>query len=265
MDRRPFTAHHLAGIVAILLPLLLAALACNFQAQEDPGLRQTDIALGIQQTQLAQTAAALVVESNKPTQAVVYVTATPAAPTPGSEPVADKPTDTPLPAATAAPTNVSATAAPTSAPSNSEPVVLKDFRLNYFAPIGSGCKVAEVGCWRMLDDFKKHYGAELSLVSKTPVLVDSSWPQPYLVFWHKYKFENKARIDIQADGTWSTVLVLDRQKSSNNWKQGAIKLEMFKGKEIIVNFAAYGIWGSGGIPGSDWTINDVRIVPNYTP
>jgi len=263
MDQKAVTFRRLVGISAILLSLLLAALACNFQAPQDDSMRQTDVALGIQQTQLAQTASALVVESNKPTQAVVYVTATPAAPAPGMTPVAATPTEAPPPAATPLP--AATTAAPTGASTSQEQVAITDWRLNFFAPIGSGCKVADAGCWRMLDDFKKHYGAELSLVSKTPVLVDASWPRPYLVFWHKYKFENKARIDVHANGTWSTVLVLDGQKSSNTWKQGALNLDMFKGKEIIINFAAYGIWGSGGIKGSDWIINDVQVIPNYTP
>jgi hypothetical protein len=252
----------MAGIWAILVPLLLAALACNFQVKQDDGLRQTDIAVGIQQTQLAQTASALVAEGSKSTQAVLYVTATVGPPaTPGSQPVAENPTAA-LPPATAAPSDTPT--ASTNTPTSQEDIVLTDWRLNFFLPVNSGCKVPDSGCWRMNDDFKKHSGSQLSLVSKVPVKIDPSWPSPYLVFWHKYKFENKAHIDISGDSVWSTIKVLDKQKSSN-WKKDAISLEMFKGKEVLVNFAAYGIWGSGGIPGSDWYINDVRIVPNYTP
>lgn len=262
MYHRRVTFRRVAGMWAILVSLLFAVLACNFQVKQDEALQQTDVAIGIQQTQLAQTAAALVVEGSKPTQAVVFVTATPEpSATSGSDLIVNNPTAPP----TDAPVPNNTPAAPTNAPTSQEDIIITDWRLNYFLPVGSGCKVPNSGCWRMNDDFKKHFGNELSLVSKVPVKIDPSWPSPYLVFWHKYKFENKARIDISGDSVWSTMQVLDKQKSSNIWKQGAINLDIFKGKEILVNFAAFGIWGSGGIPGSDWYINDVRIVPNYTP
>ncbi len=253
-----------AGLLAILLPLALAALACNFQTQQNDGLRQTDIALGVQQTLLAQTASALSVEGSKPTTIAVVASATPAQPTAtsGAAPIADKPTDTPIP--TPAPSDTPAQ--PTSASASQEEILITEWKLNFFNPINSGCKVPNTGCWAMNDDFKKHSGNELSLVSKVPVLIDPGWPRPYLVFWHKYTFQKTARVDISGNGTWSTMLILNQQKSSDVWKPGAIDLSMFKGKEILINFAAEGKWlAHPSIPGSDWIINDVRIVPNYNP
>lgn len=252
------------GRLAILLALALAALACNFQSQQNDGLRQTDIALGVQQTLLAQTASALSAEGSKPTTIAVVASSTPNLPTAtaGAAPIADKPSDTPAP--TLAPSDTPA--APTSAPAAPEEIAITEWKLNFFNPINSGCKIPNTGCWAMNDDFKKHSGNELSLVSKVPVLIDPSWPRPYLVFWHKYTFQKTARVDISGNGTWSTMLILNQQKSSDIWKPGAIDLSLFKGKEILVNFAAEGKWlAHPSIPGSDWIINDVRIVPNYTP
>jgi hypothetical protein len=254
------------GLLALILPLVLASLACNIQTQQNDGLRQTDIALSVQQTLLAQTASALTSSGSKPTSAIQAASATPApTATQAVVPVAEKPTEIPPSNTPPVPTPVpSNTPAAQAASLDSFPI--KDWKMNFFLPINSGCKVPETGCWRMNDDYKKHFGlTELSLVSKTPLKIDPSWPRPYLVFWHRYKFENTAHIDISGDNVWSTMKILDRQKSSDSWRREAIDLAMFKGKEIVIKFGAAGIWGSGGIPGSDWFINDIQIVPNYTP
>jgi hypothetical protein len=247
------------GFTVLLLALVLAAISCTFLPAGDDALRQTDIALGIQQTLVAQTATALQVQSSAPTFTAAPPTSVPVVEAASPTPAAVEPT---LP-----PTDTQAAATNTPVPVvSSEPVNIAEWRMFYWVPLGSGCKVAGTGCWKMEDDYKKHTGAgDLTLTSKVPIMIDASWPSPYLVFWHKHKFASTARIDISGNGVWSTMVNLTKKQSAENWVRGEIDLSMFKGKEILVSFAAMGIWGSGGIPGSDWFINDVQVVPDYQP
>lgn len=249
----------LRAILALLLPLVLAALACNFQTGEDPTLKETDVAIGIQQTLIALTATALEAELLAPPATLPPAeTVPPEAPQPSPTPeqVATQP---PLPSDT--PT---VEVQPTS--SAPERILLTDWGMQFWAPLSSGCTIKEAPCWKMDDNYNKHLGsAYLTLISKTPLLIEESWSNPRLTFWHKYKFERAANIDIQVEGRWINVMGLSNKTSGGRWIQEAIDLSNYKGKEILIRFVAAGIWGSGGIKGSDWFVNDINLVPNYKP
>jgi hypothetical protein len=262
------------GLLYFLLPLILAAIACEIPGiSNETSLQQTNVALGIQQTMNAINDATLQAQLTQ----VVNVNPT-VAPQQNIQATLDAQatalvlqlTQSALPATAEATATVesvqSPTATPTTATVSLEAISITDWGMRFWVPLNSGCKVDGAGCWKMNDDYDKHLGTgELILVSKTPVRINPDWPNPYLVLWHRYKFNNTAHIDLQIDGKWSTVKILNRQSSSNNWVREIIKLADYKGKEIIVRFAAAGIWGSGGIPGSSWYVNDVRIVPDYNP
>jgi len=256
----------LCAAAIFLFPLIFAALACNFQGGGDQTLRETDIAIGIQQTLIAQTATAL--ES-----ALVAPPSTlPVMETPQGQPEATQPPPSPTPMEVATqpslPTDTPAAIdTPTSpAPPAPETIPILDWGMSYWAQLNSGCKVKGTLCWKMDDNYQKHLGSSnLVLISKTPVLIDESWPNPHLVFWHKYDLERAGGVDLQVGTTWITIKAMAGKSSGGNWVQEVIDLKDYKGKPLIVRFSAQGIWGSGGIKGSDWFVNDVNIIPNYQP
>lgn len=261
----------LKGLLYLILPLILAAAACEIPGiGNETSLQQTNVALGIQQTMNAINDATL------QTQLTQVVVVNPTVPQQNIQATLDAQatalilqlTQSAQPATSEATATIESgqppTATPTTTAASLEPVSITDWGMRFWVPLNSGCKVDEAGCWKMNDDYDKHLGSgELILVSKTPVRISPDWPNPYLVLWHRYKFNNTAHIDLQVNGKWVTVKILNRQSSSNNWVREIIKLADYKGKEIIVRFAAAGIWGSGGIPGSSWYVNDVRVVPDY--
>lgn len=250
----------LRAIMALILPLVLATLACNFQTGDDQTLKETDIAISIQQTLIALTATALEAELLAPPATLPPAeTAQPEAtqtPLPTQAEVATQP---PLPSDTPA-----AAVTPTSPAPELVPVL--DWGMSFWVPLNSGCTIKDALCWKMDDNYNKHLGsAYLTLSSKTPILIDESWPNPYLTFWHKYKFERTANVDLKVEGKWINVKNLSNLSSGGRWIQEAINLKDYQGKEILISFTGAGIWGSGGIKGSDWFVNDVNIVPDYKP
>lgn len=244
------------GLAILVFPLIFAALACSFQTGDDQTLRETDIAIGIQQTLIAQTATAL--------ESALLATLPPAEPT-QPEPTQPPPTAVEVPTQPPLPTDTPTEASTPSAPV-ADVIPITEWGMQFWAPISSGCVNNDAPCWKMDDNYKKHLGAsDLVLASKTPVLIDPSWPNPYLTFWHKYNFERVARVDLKVNGKWITVKNLTDASSGGRWLKEAISLKDYIGKEIIVSFASQGIWGSGGIKGSDWFVNEVNLVPNYQP
>jgi hypothetical protein len=247
----------------LLLPLVLAALACSFNTGSDQSLRSTDIAISIQQTLMASTATALEAGLAAPP-------ATLAPPTAETQPEATlPPSPTPV-VVTATPEPALPTDTPTVAISPTSPapesIPVLDWGMQYWVPIPNGCKEKGVPCWKMNDDYHKHLGsADLILISKNPVLIDPSWPNPRLTFWHKYDFSRYATVELKIDSKWSVLMDLNGKSSSGRWVMDTIDLKDYRGKNIIIRYSAGGIWGSGGIAGSDWFVTDVNFVPDYQP
>ena len=181
----------------LLLPLVLAALACGIQNGTDQSLKSTDIAISIQQTLMAQTATAL-------EAGLAALPATLAAPTAESQPEATlPPSPTPIvitaTSEPALPTDTPTVAVPPTSPAP-DAIPIVDWGMQYWAPIPNGCKEKGIPCWKMDDDYHKHLGsADLVLISKNPVLIDPSWPNPRLVFWHKYDFSRFATVELKIE------------------------------------------------------------------
>ncbi|MDI6696212.1 MAG: hypothetical protein QME21_14290 [Anaerolineales bacterium] len=256
------TLRVLRGFLYLLLPLILAAMACQFPGiGGNTSLQQTNVALGIQQTMNAINDATL------QAQLTQVVAANPTVPQQNVQATLDA-------QATAIALDFTRTAAPaatdtltqTNSPTPTIEVALDEipiveWKMFFWVTLNSGCYVDGAGCWRMNDDYRKNANREdVTLVSKNPVRIDPAWPRPYLVFWHKYDFEKSARIDLLVNNNWITIKNFRENEATSRWIQEAFSLESYKGKEISVRFLA-----TSYPLASQWYVNDVRIVPNYTP
>ena len=143
-------------------------------------------------------------------------------------------------------------------------ITITDWSMQYFVPLTSGCKVKGASCWKSDDDYSKHFGGQMFLTSRNGVFLDPAWPRPYLVFWHKHDLKRAASLEIRVNDDW--MIVRDFTRSYGDWGQVYIDLSDYKGKEIGVRFSsdgAYGDWGS--YPRSMWFIQEVKVVPDFTP
>jgi hypothetical protein len=145
------------------------------------------------------------------------------------------------------------------APQN--PASLTDFKMYFWVPLSSGCKLADLPCWKLADDWKtaQSSSGDGVLTSKQALLIDPAWEKPYLVFWDKRVLRRTGAVEIQVDGVWITVKNVGQTHSE--WTQQAIDLQPYKGKQMIVRF----ISEIGFAQQSTWFIQDVKIVPNYKP
>jgi hypothetical protein len=101
-------------------------------------------------------------------------------------------------------------------------------------------------------------GTELSMLSSRPLLIDPSWPRPYLTFSHRYDFVQNATIYINVDGEWK-VLWSFFQGQSALWVPFQVDLSDYKGKEILFHFTELGTTNKK----STWYIRDPQIIPDY--
>ncbi len=248
------------GVFTFLLALWLPAAACSFQMPQNEGARQTDIALGIQQTLLAQTAQAI-------SAAPIVVAATPQPPTPGPAPTVPQPTD--LPAPTLAPTNPPP-AQPTAAAEATSALKVTKFKLYQFAEAHSGCKMDTTLCWVQnmsgAGSWKTGKPVEGSLSSTEPIAIDASWPRPYLVYTHHLALSNfAAAVQLKISGDLLTARTYD--KSSTGWLTEAIDLSPYKGKTVQVifysNLSSF-VRSATSLMRIEWKIQDVEIIPNYS-
>lgn len=255
--------------VAVLLIALFLPMACAMPTTgQDDSMRQTDVALGIQQTLLAQTAAALSSQGSKQGVTPAPATAAPAA------------TDTPVPTATAEATATAevATAVPTLAATNTttaatDTIDITKFKMISFVPLSSGCPVSDVPCWKdSVSGANKacrncigQIGVDytLYLVALEPVFIDPGWPSPYLVFDYKLIFEpTRANLGVEfgyEDGTVQKVRSITA--SSNAWKTETISLAEFKGKKIFVRIGGNGTQKKE----FEWMIQQIKIIPDHKP
>jgi hypothetical protein len=138
-------------------------------------------------------------------------------------------------------------------PSSTEPVSLLDWDATNMSQ-APGCGEDRNGppCWFGT-------GTELTMLSAKPILIDPSWPKPYLVFSHRYDFIQNATIYINVDGEWK-VLWSFFQGQSSLWLPFQVDLSDYKGKEILFQFTELGSTNKKSM----WNIRDPQIIPNYT-
>ena len=247
--------------LALLLSLLvLLALACSISsnptAPQPTSDLQGTINAAVAITETAQANVQATTDADiVPTDTVVQPIATevPATPTTGQE---AQPSPTTGQEVQPSPTLSQAATAPAA-------ITITDWGMQFFVPLSSGCKVKGAPCWKSADDYQKHFGSQLILTSKTPVLIGSNWPSPYLTFWDKRDLKSAGSLEIEVDGNW--LKVRDFTKSDSDWSKSIINLSDYKGKELRVRFSADGQWGTGGVPQSLWFIQEVQVVPDYTP
>ena len=226
-------------IIVVLIALALAALACNFGSAEDPSLRETDIAIGIQQTLIAQTASAL--------QAGLSA-ATPTSPAPEATATQPQATLPPSPEPTEAATQLvipTNTLEPSSTPTSPAPQSLQitDWKYIAFIPISSGCEFDDAPCWLLKMSgsgmWKNTGPTEGTMTTESPIFIDPAWGHPALVFWHNFQTNGFGyRVNLQIDRQWSEV----RRSSSETrgWVQEVIDLKDYKGSDININFSSTG-------------------------
>jgi hypothetical protein len=188
------------------------------------------------------------------------------------------PTFTPLPPTpTALPT---ATPIPPTPVPTIAPVALTEWILGYILERTSDCPVVGNVCWIGITE---GLGAHnMRMIGKQEVYVDPQWPSPYLVFWHEYKIGTDlyAEVRINTDSARNVARVY--QQGTQLWVQEALDLQAYKGQTITVEFYAKdgkrkpGFKNYVRIPGAGlnitydgkvtaWTIQDVRIVPDFVP
>ena len=240
----------------IYLPLcllILLALACGISINSAPAQPTTDllgtINAAVAVTETAQKDAQATAEAaSTATSQVASPTAT-LIPTDSPEAL---PSLTPSPAATAP-----------------DSVYFKEWSMQYFVQLSGGCKVKNALCWKTDDDYSKHFGNPMIMTSKTSVLIEPSWPSPYLVFWHKRDIKHGGSLEIGLDGKY--LKVKDFSSSNSDWNRVFIKLSDYKGKELTVRFSADGMLaGSGrtwsaGRQQSIWFIQEIQVIPDFIP
>jgi len=257
--------------VAILLPILISLTiiisSCSFNVPAvDPAKRQTDVSRSVDSTLNAEKVATYQVQQTL--DAAQPVATQPESPNTNATMQAQQATldaqSTSLsPQITQpAPTDTPQVTPSLASAASLDPVQILDWKLVYWFYLPNGCR-AGAPCWRTDDDYKKHLGlSPMVLTSKQSYLIDPNWPKPYLMFWNKRRNTSPAAIDLIIDGT--PIGIKQYPKGQIEWSTDAIDLSNYKGKEIIIRFSVSGKWGSG-TPGSEWYLEDIRIVPNYKP
>ncbi|MFM8322508.1 MAG: hypothetical protein ACKOC5_16465 [Chloroflexota bacterium] len=257
-------------VLAAALAVLLAILACSMPTGQDNSARiATDVAIGIQQTQLAQTAAALQTQVSAPSatpQLIADAPTQPSAPTdaPSTDAPATEapPTEAPPPADTPAP-------APTDTPPVSNDTInLTEFKLYQWAGQKSGCIMDATQCWSMRMSgsgaWRGNKPTDGALTYRETVYIDPSWRRPYLVFRHSLVVDAfTAYVQIKMNDAWGPVKVFNKGISGSSLE--AIDLSSFKGEEIGIQF--YGSLTSFQANSTmriEWTVQDIRIIPDYS-
>lgn len=253
----------------LLISLLISALACNFQIQQTENLRQTDVALAIMQTRIGETATAMVLQASTVPQN------TPAPPSPTPEPpTAEPPTAEPPtlePTATTEPPTVTQPAVQeTLAPQvDGAAVYLTDWKMLNFVKPGSGCRGdSTLDCWvnnkSGAGSWKTGEDPSGALTLRTPVLIQESWTNPYLVFNHELKTRAfTGYLQLKIDSQW---LKVKEYGQGTAWVTQAIDLRPYKGKEITVMFnSTLTSFLRTSLMEIDWSIQNIRIEPDYQP
>ncbi len=259
-----------------LLIFLLPALSCSLPIGQDDSLKETQSALFIQETFAAQAASTnaaqevsiaatstylagqqeisseSTVQAQQATIAALETSASAQKTSQVEEPTEEPPTAT---QESPKPTN-------TSASTTADEIIITDWKLSRFAQINSGCYFSDELCWKG-DDRYDYLQQQVNLVltSREKILIDPSWKNPTLAFWHMHDFPRPASVNIQVSGKWSNVANYSRKR---DWYQVFIPLSQFRGEEIIIQFLELG--KSTRIdPKAEWFIQDIKIIPNYTP
>ncbi len=253
-------------ITLVILTLLFSILACAINLPGNaPRQNPTDVARSVESTINAETVATMQAQQTLETSApVVVATEDPgvSATIQAQQATLDAQAISLLPQATQpAITETSPATLPSGPGGALGPVSIADWKMYFWVPLSSGCKLADIPCWKLADDWKtaQTSSGDGVLTSKQAVLIDPAWERPFLVFWDKRQLRRTGAIEIQVNGQWITVMDVNGTKTE--WRQEAIDLQPYKGKQMIVRF----ISEIGSAQQSTWFIQDVQIIPNFKP
>jgi hypothetical protein len=269
---RPSTTRLLRPLLLFYLPLILAILACTNPLSGDQPLQETQAALAVQSTFDAERSSTL---NAQQTSMAVQVTQ---AVTQAQQPIggtlqAQQATmavqqttiagqNTQVVQPTATPVAPSTTTIPET---SSTPMILTDFKFYYFVQSSTDCRESGDVCWIANDQWTKdrNWGEkDMVLTTKGSIFIDPNWKNPYLVFWHIYKTEQSISVVASVDSKKEILWFFT--KSSGSWAKVVADLTKYKGKDIVIQFVGVGRnWY--GKPKTEWTVQDIQIVPNYTP
>lgn len=253
-------------MASVVLALLLSILACSINLPgKIPPQNSTDVARSVESTINAEAVGTMQAQQTLDASAPVATqTEDPGvhATLQSQQTTLDAQATSLLPPVTqpAATETALATLPPTSgAPLESVPIT--EWKMYFWVPLSSGCKLSNTPCWKLADDWKtaQTSSGDGTITSKVPVLIESAWDRPYLVFWNKRQLRRTGAVEIQVDGQWIAVRNVGDTKSE--WVQEAIDLQPYKGKQLIVRFMSE----IGYYQQSTWFIQDVKIIPNFKP
>ena len=257
-----------SALFVLLFPLVVSILACEMPRNVDESARQTAIAQNVQATVNAEDAATLQARqtdlaaketdvASQLEETVIAQQATLQAQETALKQQETQAVDT---------TEPTATQTEPSPLTSIEPLLIVNWDQSSFVPLYSGCEVEDTPCWKTDDNYDKHQGGLMTMVSEETIFIDPDWPSPYLVFWHKYDFAREASISVMAGGQWEYLKLFN--KSKNSWTQETLDLSKYKGESIVFQFSLKGRdyvkWWQN-TPKSEWFIQEVQIIPDYTP
>jgi hypothetical protein len=248
------------------LVLLFSILACSIALPENTPLRNsTEVARSVEATINAETVATLQLqETQNASEVVISQTEDPGinATIQSQQATLDAQATSLLLDATQPPATevVLATSAPTS-PASPDSLPILDWKMYFWVPLTSGCKLPDLPCWKLADDWKKAQGTSGVgvMTSKEALMIEPAWEKPYLVFWDKRQLRRTGAVEIQVDGTWITVMNVGH--TNTDWRRQEIDLQPYKGKQMIVRFMSE----IGYYQQSSWFVQDVKIIPDFKP
>jgi hypothetical protein len=200
------------------------------------------------------------------------------------------PTQTPSPSPTSTPTT-----APT--PTPLPVILLTDWRVGNFIEIPEGCLFEQTNCWQTVVSEARlklngktgghNHGAtkrpfsqssQSSLTSRSSLLVDPAWNNPYLVYWYDNQINGDiyiaAKVDEEAQAAmWETLAnhsFTGQSLVNKNWKIDTLDLTKYRGQKIFISFNADIILPpsqNGHLPGAinKWHLQKILILPDYHP
>jgi hypothetical protein len=250
----------------IALALFISILACSTNLSGNaPPQNSTDVARSVESTINAETVATMQAQETLDAKGIVATkTEDPgvSATIQAQQATLDARATSLIPQVTQPPaTEISLASVTPTLRTLLESVSITQWNMYFWVPLSSGCKVINIPCWKLADDWNKAQSSSGDgvMTSKEPVLIDPAWERPFLVFWNKRLLRRTGAVDIQVDGEWIGVKNLSDTKSE--WAQEAIDLQPYKGKQLIVRFLSE----IGYYQQSTWFIQDVKIVPNFKP
>jgi len=268
-------------IFAFWALLTILAMACDVPSLGgDKSLMETQAALGVQSTFDSERAATLNAQQTSiATQSTLAASPTPQGSTGEDQQatmsvqqttIAQQATQlaqkTAAPLPTEAPGQTDATATPVpQQQGQSTPLILTDWKLFFFNRSSAGCYLEGQDCWVADDKWTndRNWGDDnMTMTTRESIFIDPNWPNPYLVFWHIYDTDHYLDVIGIVNSQW--VIIWHFTGSVGKWSLVTADLGKYKGQSITIKFDAVGRnWYTK--KKTEWSVQDIKIVPNYQP